>query len=167
MHYAEFAEDEVSWKLLSCLVGTMLMSKKSAALLAAIKEYDANKWKVIGQKVGKPAKVRVDGCCILSFVCKRPILTCTRHASSTQKRILAASTERHVMITVCVFPGLVRWGALYDTSFPISIEHRMRKTAVGIRSSFLVFPDVVLGSGVHKELVAFFPQKDAWEFRRS
>ncbi|KAI5368759.1 hypothetical protein J4E82_010465 [Alternaria postmessia] len=29
---------------------------KSAALLAAIKEYDANKWKVIGQKVGKPAK---------------------------------------------------------------------------------------------------------------
>ncbi|KAL1798254.1 hypothetical protein ACET3X_002291 [Alternaria dauci] len=39
MHYAEFAEDE-----------------KSAALLAAIKEYDANKWKAIGQKVGKPAK---------------------------------------------------------------------------------------------------------------
>jgi hypothetical protein len=35
-----------------------LMSKKSAALLAAIKEYDANKWKAIGQKVGKPAKVR-------------------------------------------------------------------------------------------------------------
>ncbi|KAI5780008.1 hypothetical protein EDC01DRAFT_633455 [Geopyxis carbonaria] len=38
MHYAEFGEDE------------------STALLAAIKEYDANKWKVIGQKVGKPAK---------------------------------------------------------------------------------------------------------------
>jgi photosystem II stability/assembly factor-like uncharacterized protein len=38
MHYAEFAEDE------------------SAALLAAIKEYEANKWKAIGQKVGKPAK---------------------------------------------------------------------------------------------------------------
>ncbi|KAK3170177.1 hypothetical protein OEA41_009563 [Lepraria neglecta] len=29
---------------------------KSAALLAAIKEYEASKWKVIGQKVGKPAK---------------------------------------------------------------------------------------------------------------
>ncbi|KAH0538999.1 hypothetical protein FGG08_004449 [Glutinoglossum americanum] len=27
------------------------------ALLAAIKEYEASKWKVIGQKVGKPAKV--------------------------------------------------------------------------------------------------------------
>jgi len=38
MHYAEFGEDE------------------SAALLSAIKEYDANKWKFIGQKVGKPAK---------------------------------------------------------------------------------------------------------------
>ncbi|KAK8240773.1 hypothetical protein HDK77DRAFT_202096 [Phyllosticta capitalensis] len=38
MHYAEFAEDE------------------SAALLAAIKEYEASKWKVIGAKVGKPAK---------------------------------------------------------------------------------------------------------------
>ncbi|MCJ1476427.1 hypothetical protein MMC13_005093 [Lambiella insularis] len=38
MHYADFAEDE------------------SAALLAAIKEYEASKWKVIGQKVGKPAK---------------------------------------------------------------------------------------------------------------
>jgi hypothetical protein len=36
------------------------MSKKSAALLAAIKEYDANKWKAIGQKVGKPAKVRLN-----------------------------------------------------------------------------------------------------------
>ncbi|KAF5870461.1 putative myb dna-binding domain protein [Botrytis fragariae] len=38
MHYAEFAEDE------------------SQALLAAIKDYEANKWKAIGQKVGKPAK---------------------------------------------------------------------------------------------------------------
>ncbi|KAI9812979.1 MAG: hypothetical protein M1832_006458 [Thelocarpon impressellum] len=38
MHYAEFAADE------------------SAALQAAIKEYEASKWKVIGQKVGKPAK---------------------------------------------------------------------------------------------------------------
>nr|POE63060.1 hypothetical protein CFP56_03963 [Quercus suber] len=42
MHYAEFAEDEVS--------------NFSAALLQAIKDYENNKWKVIGQKVGKPAK---------------------------------------------------------------------------------------------------------------
>lgn len=33
---------------------------QSAALREAIKEYDANKWKVIGQKVGKPAKVSLD-----------------------------------------------------------------------------------------------------------
>lgn len=39
MHYAEFAEND------------------SQALAAAIREYEANKWKVIGQKVGKPAKV--------------------------------------------------------------------------------------------------------------
>lgn len=38
MHYAEFAEDE------------------SQALMQAIKEYENNKWKVIGQKVSKPAK---------------------------------------------------------------------------------------------------------------
>ncbi|RHZ74913.1 hypothetical protein CDV55_108386 [Aspergillus turcosus] len=41
MHYAEFAEEE------------------SVALREAIKEYEANKWKVIGQKVGKPAKVSI------------------------------------------------------------------------------------------------------------
>ncbi|KAE8144918.1 hypothetical protein BDV25DRAFT_165792 [Aspergillus avenaceus] len=38
MHYAEFDEDE------------------STALRDAIKEYETSKWKVIGQKVGKPAK---------------------------------------------------------------------------------------------------------------
>jgi len=38
MHYAEFAEDE------------------SIALRDAIREYETNKWKVIGQKIGKPAK---------------------------------------------------------------------------------------------------------------
>jgi hypothetical protein len=59
MHYAEFAEDEVSYESLQNYTEIVLMSKKSAALLAAIKEYDANKWKVIGQKVGKPAKVRL------------------------------------------------------------------------------------------------------------
>ena len=35
----------------------VLTTVQSAALLAAIKQYDADKWKVIGQKVGKPAKV--------------------------------------------------------------------------------------------------------------
>ncbi|EDN08055.1 predicted protein [Histoplasma mississippiense (nom. inval.)] len=38
MHYAEFTEEE------------------SITLRDAIKEYESNKWKVIGQKIGKPAK---------------------------------------------------------------------------------------------------------------
>jgi Myb-like DNA-binding domain len=46
MHYAEFDGDE------------------SQALLQAIKEYEAQKWKVIGQKLGKPAKV--SNCLLLS-----------------------------------------------------------------------------------------------------
>jgi hypothetical protein len=33
-----------------------LTCPQKAALLAAIKEYENNKWKTIGQKVGKPAK---------------------------------------------------------------------------------------------------------------
>lgn len=33
---------------------------QSIKLRDAIKEYEANKWKVIGQKVGKPAKVSCD-----------------------------------------------------------------------------------------------------------
>lgn len=32
---------------------------QTKALLEAIKEYEANKWKVIGAKLGKPAKVKV------------------------------------------------------------------------------------------------------------
>jgi len=38
MHFAEFARDE------------------SDALVQALKEYDAERWKIVGQKVGKPAK---------------------------------------------------------------------------------------------------------------
>ncbi|KAM0464148.1 hypothetical protein ACHAPV_002695 [Trichoderma viride] len=49
MHYAEFAEDELDASLID-------QSVQSQALLNAIKEYENNKWKVIGQKVGKPAK---------------------------------------------------------------------------------------------------------------
>lgn len=62
MHYAEFAEDEV--RITSAPVATFanvvnlltVDSLQSAALMSAIKEYENNKWKVIGQKVGKPAK---------------------------------------------------------------------------------------------------------------
>lgn len=33
---------------------------QSIALREAIKEYESNKWKVIGQKIGKPAKVVIE-----------------------------------------------------------------------------------------------------------
>jgi hypothetical protein len=59
MHYAEFAEDEVRIPLTRhCPAYKRLTHPQSQALLNAIKEYETNKWKVIGAKVGKPAKVR-------------------------------------------------------------------------------------------------------------
>lgn len=57
MHYAEFAADEVHDGSIRDLTLGELTVHQSQTLLNAIKEYDANKWKVIGQKVGKPAKV--------------------------------------------------------------------------------------------------------------
>lgn len=57
MHYAEFAADEVHDGSVRDLTLGELTVRQSQTLLNAIKEYDANKWKVIGQKVGKPAKV--------------------------------------------------------------------------------------------------------------
>ena len=58
MHYAEFAEDEVSRPSTTKVDASLIdQSVQSQALLNAIKEYENNKWKVIGQKVGKPAKV--------------------------------------------------------------------------------------------------------------
>ncbi|KAK3069284.1 hypothetical protein LTR53_003944 [Teratosphaeriaceae sp. CCFEE 6253] len=60
MHYAEFAEDEVSnFVRLTAMPrasSNTLTFRQSAALLQAIKDYENNKWKVIGLKVGKPAK---------------------------------------------------------------------------------------------------------------
>jgi hypothetical protein len=59
MHYAEFAENEVCSILpadLPIKVANHICAIQSAALLTAIKDYENNKWKVIGNKVGKPAK---------------------------------------------------------------------------------------------------------------
>jgi len=67
MHYAEFAEDEVSSfvRLTAIFVIAALWTdvSQSAALAQAIKDYDNNKWKVIGHKVGKPAKVGREWSC--------------------------------------------------------------------------------------------------------
>ena len=56
MHYAEFGADEVSKKA-GPPEPLDAEAQQSLDLLNAIKEYENNKWKVIGQKVGKPAKV--------------------------------------------------------------------------------------------------------------
>ncbi len=88
MHYAEFAENEVvpvpplphhsshapqhTERLFPSTVESahaqtdaLTTPTQSQMLLNAIKEYEANKWKVIGQKVGKPAKVRLILCRVL------------------------------------------------------------------------------------------------------
>ena len=65
MHYAEFAEDEVCRPGVAESRSTIGMNAaeqpldvhQKAALLNAMKEYEANRWKFIGQKLGKPAKV--------------------------------------------------------------------------------------------------------------
>ena len=36
---------------------SLIHPRQSTALFDAIREYEGNKWKIIGQKVGKPAKV--------------------------------------------------------------------------------------------------------------
>ena len=94
MHYAEFGEDEVRrppppssrvpappppprGRLIDAFLGVGVEDDdeeptdastpiQHAALLAAIKEYDANKWKVVGAKLGKPAKVCGSLCPLLS-----------------------------------------------------------------------------------------------------
>ena len=60
-------------------------------MLAAIKEYEASKWKVIGQKVGKPAKVSKSTYCSLIETDD------TRHASNMPKSILAVKFDPAIM----------------------------------------------------------------------
>lgn len=56
---------------------------QSVKLRDAIKEYETNKWKVIGQKVGKPAKVCENS---IIFASNANLFT-TRHASSLPRSI--------------------------------------------------------------------------------
>jgi hypothetical protein len=59
MHYAEFNEDEVCLCMYHTWAPHEIYNFWQASMLReAIREYEANKWKTIGQKVGKPAKVR-------------------------------------------------------------------------------------------------------------
>lgn len=99
MHYAEFGEDEVGPSVVTVAPDrdegnadnvNMLTPAQSAALLAAIKQYDADKWKVIGAKVGKPAKVSDMWKMLFSL----PTLQCRHEADRGHDTGLRAVCER-------------------------------------------------------------------------
>lgn len=79
MHYAEFGEDEVRTSRGASL-SNHADDDQSVALREAIKEYEANKWKVIGQKIGKPAKV--GQCPLFFFFPLLPHISVWRHISN-------------------------------------------------------------------------------------
>lgn len=87
MHYAEFAADEVFHSPGRRVCPLCSKCTQSTALREAIKEYEANKWKVIGQKVGKPAKV---SCQDLEWTS----LSRCRRASSMRRNILGIPMPR-------------------------------------------------------------------------
>lgn len=62
---------------------------QGAALLSAIKEYEASKWKIIGQKVGKPPKVGSP----TNLIDRVVGLTQSRLANSMQRSILVAGYD--------------------------------------------------------------------------
>ena len=68
--------------LISVIASTANVAQ-SVKLRDAIKEYEANKWKVIGQKVGKPAKVSI----YLIFRMTFNLYIFTRLASNMPKNI--------------------------------------------------------------------------------
>lgn len=95
MHYAEFAEDEVSKSKGGQAPVLDAEAQQSQALLNAIKEYEASKWKVIGAKVGKPAKVSSSALFVVAFltsllglraVCKRAFQQRTNRRQRIRKR---------------------------------------------------------------------------------
>jgi hypothetical protein len=110
MHYAEFGEDEVGPGFAFQATGVgrsahmLTKQKQSTALLAAIKEYDANKWKVVGQKVGKPAKV-ISTSARGNHDAERGRLTGDRPASSMRRNTLARGSRRIALSmdnTICI-----------------------------------------------------------------
>ena len=96
MHYADFAEDEVGRTIVMERTLVLTRPNQGAALLSAIKEYEASKWKIIGQKVGKPPKVGlptnltdpVDG------------LMQSRLANNMQRSILVAGYDASLIVAI-------------------------------------------------------------------
>lgn len=82
--------DPVFLLLLMSVVVSASDVAQSVKLREAIKEYEANKWKVIGQKVGKPAKVSVRSSCMsLCFPSNRDIFrqACEQYAKEHFKNV--------------------------------------------------------------------------------
>lgn len=77
-------------RLMSVVVSVADVAQ-SVKLREAIKEYEANKWKVIGQKVGKPAKVSIEipACHALNLIS----IFSDRPASSMPKSISRTSDQ--------------------------------------------------------------------------
>jgi len=91
MHYAEFADDEVCPPIVArgrCTISVdpaehRVAVQQKAALLNAMKEYEANRWKFIGQKLGKPAKVRSLEAQEPPFAAATPQVSCNIQESLT------------------------------------------------------------------------------------
>ena len=95
MHYADFAEDDVGPMIQLNYVLSVTGGEQSAALLQAIKEYEASKWKVIGQKVGKPAKV---GCSLNSQRFHSIMTEFFRLVSNMRRSILEARFDEVMVL---------------------------------------------------------------------
>lgn len=82
-----------------------LKSIQSQALYNAIKEYESNKWKVIGQKLGKPAKV-----CHGYFPSRDHLFKNGRPASNTLESILVVAMTRTQIYATTIIARVIHKG---------------------------------------------------------
>lgn len=73
----------------------LICQNQGAALLSAIKEYEASKWKIIGQKVGKPPKVGLP----TNLIDRVVGLTQSRLANNMQRSILVAGYDASLIVS--------------------------------------------------------------------
>ena len=92
-------------------------------MLAAIKEYEASKWKVIGAKVGKPAKVNPLPC--VAVDCSLTIIHDFRRASSMRRRISGARFERSGARCLCDGNISLRYQVSSVTTFAAGAKWEM------------------------------------------
>lgn len=86
---------------------------QGAALLSAIKEYEASKWKIIGQKVGKPPKVGSR----MTLTDRVVGLTQSRRANNMQRSILVAGYDASLIVAIRPRLEFYHPCACFPTSF--------------------------------------------------